>query len=123
MDAEARIPEPLRHPAREVVLAVVELVRRERERMDSPALDDVDRDEAVVEEPRVEELHGEFLLGIEPQRPVRLEADVAPLIVAHLEEPLGHVVGIVEGLFREVLGPGRDLLEIERGARGPNRRP
>ena len=57
VDAEAGVAEVLRDAAREVVLAVVELVRVEVEVADALRVDDVDPDGAVVEEPGMEELH------------------------------------------------------------------
>jgi len=64
----------------------------------------------------MEELHGEALLLVEPQRSVGAKADVAPLVIVEVEQPLRHAAALVfEGFLGEVLCAPHDVVEIEGG--------
>ena len=123
VDAEARIAELLRHPAGEVGLAVVELVGRELDRVRPLRLDDVHPHGPVVVQPRVEELDLEGHPPVTPERLLGAKADLSPLVVADLEQPVGHApLRIPEGVLREPACPLGDVVETERrGARREHR--
>jgi hypothetical protein len=113
VQAQAGEAQVLRHLAREVVAPVVEHVRREAHRHHVALLDRRDLEHAVVEEARVEELHLERQLLVAPEGLILLEADVAPLVVADLQEPVGNGRVRLEGVARQPLGLLDDRREVE----------
>jgi chaperonin GroES len=67
----------------------------------------VDRDGAVVEEARVEELHLERERLAAPERSSGRKRMSSPLVVGDLEEPVGNLAGrVLEGGPRHPLGGG-----------------
>src|SRR5262249_10434605 len=120
VDAEAGVAQILRNTAREVVLPVVELARRERYLVHPPSVDYVDGDDAVVIEARMEELHGEAQVAVQPQRAVGREGDASPLVVAKVQKPLRYGTrGVFERRFGKLFGKSADSVHVERrkGAR------
>ena len=66
----------------------------------------------------MEELHLERQLAVTPQRLLRLEADVADLVVAQLGEFARQLaLRTLVGLGREILGAGGDVVEVESEGR------
>jgi hypothetical protein len=123
VDAEAGVAELLRHAAGELVLAVVELARREAQRRDDARLHDVDAHDAVVEQPRMEELHLERQLPVPPERALGAKADVAPLIVGELEEPVRHLaLRLLVRIASQIAGFLDHVLEAEAGMDGRRER-
>ena len=116
VDAESGVAEVCGNPVGKVVLAVVELIAGELDGPHTGAVDDVDGHGAVVVQARVEELHLKGQVLIPPQRALRLEADIAPLVVIDFEEPLGDLS--LRGLKRFPRQPRRrrgHVIQIERG--------
>src|SRR5205823_1734692 len=79
------------------------------------------RHRKIVEEPEMEELQPKRRSTFAPQRVVVPEADVAPLIVGELQEPVRHLPArIVKGFLRQLPGAPGDVVQLE-GARRPRR--
>jgi len=116
--AEAGEAEVLRHAAREVVLPVVEHVRREAKGLHARRLDEVHLHGAIVVQAGVKELYLEGELLRAPERLVGPEADVPPLVVAELQQPIGNLpLGLVVRRGRQLLRALADVVEAEGGAR------
>src|SRR4029450_14076313 len=79
-------------------------------------VDHVDRHPPVVEASGVKELHLEGRRPVYPERAVGPEADVAPLVVADAEQPVGDLaLRVAIGLRGQLARSFRDALEIELG--------
>src|SRR6185503_12190771 len=114
VEAEAGVAEVLRHLAGEVVLPVVEVARRELERLHAVRVDGAQLHDAVVVEAGVEELHLEGQLLVAPEGAIGAEADVAPLVVTELQEPVGNLpTRVLEGLRGDLLGLLGDVVQAE----------
>jgi hypothetical protein len=113
VETEAGKAEIVGHTAGEVVGAVVEQARRERDRLDAVGLDDVDGDGPTVKQTEVKELDLEAGATLAPEGAIGAKADVAPLVVADSEEPLRHLSRRLVRRLRQRLGARDDVLEAE----------
>ena len=93
--------------------------RREILEVHTGAVDDAHLHRPVVVQAGVEELHPKRRPVVVPERAFGTEADVAPLIVGDLEEPVGHLtLGIPVGFLGEFPRAAGDFVEVEGRDRG-----
>jgi len=99
---------------RDPVHPVVEQRRGERDGIDRLAVDDVDLDRLVKVEAGMEELQLKWQAVAPPEGLLRPEPDVAELVVAQLEQRVGHRAGPGgEGLGCQHLGIVAEHLKIK----------
>ena len=84
--------------------------------MNAVAADEIHRKDAIVVQPGVKELDLERRARIAPEPMIGAEADVAPLIVRDLEEPVGDLaLRVLERLGGEPLRLVGDRIQVEPG--------